>query len=85
MPKAASHKMQFSGVFEWCDQNYLQPFSYIWNASPKIIETTGDPSGGLGVWRRVFDIKRVLVGIWIIMHQILIICLDVIKLHGKEN
>ena len=27
-------------IFEWCDQNYLQPFSY------GMLVTTGDPSGG---------------------------------------
>ena len=32
-------------LFEWCELKLFKTF-LIWNASPKINETTGDPSGG---------------------------------------
>ena len=49
-------------LFEWCDQNYLQPFSY-----GMLVPKYRRPQGTqvVGVWRRVFDLIRVLVGIWI--------------------
>ena len=46
-------------VFEWCDLKLFRTF-LIWNAGPKINETTGDPSGG-GVESRAFDLFFIII------------------------